>query len=302
MKLLIIGAEGQVGGVFMRAFGAAAGFSAVGTARNGQNGFVRLDLNIPETIIGAFEKIRPDAAVLCSALTDVDACESDPDSALAVNGAGAALTARACGRFGSKLVYISTEYIFDGREGPYAEEAASNPINVYGASKLAGEKAVSENEDCLIIRTAGVYSYDKRSKNFAMQLINRLEKGERMNVPADQYSTPTYAPDIAEAAVRLLNLKKNGIYNVAGADFINRYEFAVFAARQLGLNDKLITPKKTPELAQKASRPLRAGLEIFKLERETGFKPCGAERGIAKVKEDWKRDDFHESNSGASGI
>lgn len=290
MKLLIIGASGQVGAALLDFCGGKPGLEAFGAARSAGD-LIPLDLAVPSTVNSAFEAVRPDAAVLCSALTHVDKCEENPALAEKINAEGPRIAAECCRRFDSRLVYLSTEYVFDGVSGPYSEEDAPNPISVYGKTKLCGEKAVlGLGKAALVVRTTVVYSYNPASKNFIMQLISLLGKGEKMNVPYDQYSNPTYAPDLAGAITELLRLEKSGIYNVVGKDLLSRYDFAVRACGILGLDASLLVPRKTAELGQKAPRPLRAGLKTGKLLRETGKVPSGIDRGVERVRMLWKKE------------
>ncbi|MEK7850587.1 MAG: sugar nucleotide-binding protein, partial [Deltaproteobacteria bacterium] len=188
-------------------------------------------------------------------------------------------------KYGSKMVYISTDYVFDGENGPYREDDAPNPLGYYAWTKLEGEGITAFTPHNLIIRTTGVYSADPDSLNFVMQVIKRLGAGESMRVPSDQYGNPTLADNLAEGIMALLTLVKTGIYNVAGSDFMDRYSFALLIADVFGLDKTLVSPIDTRSLGQKAKRPLRAGLVVEKIEKETGVKMVGAREGLMFVRE-----------------
>jgi len=281
MKALIIGASGQIGGT-LAALCVRRRIEVYGTSRKGQ-GFLYLDLADPASISAAFEKSAPDLVLLCSAMTHVDNCERDPELALKVNAAGPALVAGECRRSGAKLVYFSTEYVFDGTGGPYGEADAVNPVSVYGRTKLEGERAALAVKGAMAVRTTVVYSHNPASKNFIMQLISNHRSGARMRVPSDQFSNPTYAPDLAAAVLDLVEKGASGIYNVVGPDWLNRYDFALKACAAFGFDPAFLEPRLTSELGQAAARPLKAGLRTEKLARELGRSLPPAEESLRKI-------------------
>jgi dTDP-4-dehydrorhamnose reductase len=281
-RALVIGASGQVGRNVARAF-AARGWEVVGTGNTRAGGGLRpLDLLDRRALRPLVEEVRPQVCVLSAGMTHVDGCEAAPERARATNVVAPTLIAEACRDAGAQLVYLSTEYVFDGLAGPYGEGDRPRPISVYGATKLEGEERVlSIHPENLSVRTTVVYGYHPADKNFVMQLIGKLEAGERMRVPADQYSSPTYAPDLAEAIASLVG-KVSGILNVVGPEIVGRYELARQAARVLGLDDRLLDPVTTAELRQAAPRPLRAGLTIGRL-RSLGVEMRGVGAGLAAL-------------------
>jgi dTDP-4-dehydrorhamnose reductase len=281
MKALIIGASGQVGGT-LAALCVRRKIEVYGTSRKGQ-GFLYLDLASPETIQAAFEKSRPDLVLLTSALTHVDNCERDPALAARINAEGPALVAAQCARAGAQLVYFSTEYVFDGAAGPYGEDDEPNPVSVYGRTKLEGERACLAVKGALSVRTTVVYSHNPASKNFIMQLIGNHKAGAKMRVPSDQYSNPTYAPELAAAVLDLAAAGASGVYNVVGPDWLNRYEFALKACEAFGFDPGFLEPKLTAELGQTAARPLRAGLKTAKLAKKLGRALVPAAESLRKI-------------------
>jgi dTDP-4-dehydrorhamnose reductase len=242
-----------------------------------------LDLAVPSTIAPVFEKSRPDLVLLCSAMTNVDGCEKDQNRAVKVNAEGPALVAEECRKAGTKLVYFSTEYVFDGVSGPYSEEDAPNPLSVYGRTKLEGEKAALALPGALSVRTTVVYSYDAASRNFIMQLIAARKAGAKMRVPSDQYSNPTYAPELAAAVLDLAEKGASGVFNVVGPDWLNRYEFALKACEDFGFAPDFLEPRLTAELGQAAARPLKAGLKTDKLAAVLGRRLPPATESLKKI-------------------
>lgn len=281
MRALIIGADGQVGGVLVSQC-VRRRIETYGTALAGSE-FLRLDLTRPETVAPAFEKSRPDLVLLCSALTNVDGCEKDPALASRINAEGPALVARECRKAGAKLVYFSTEYVFDGKDGPYGEEDPVNPLSAYGRTKLEGERACLELADALSVRTTVVYTHDPASKNFIMQLIANRRAGARMRVPSDQYSNPTYAPELAAAVLDLAEKGASGVINVVGPDWLNRYEFALKACEVFGFDPSFLEPKLTSELGQAAPRPLKAGMKTDKLAAVLGRRLPPVDESLKKI-------------------
>ncbi|OGR62153.1 MAG: hypothetical protein A2X31_03205 [Elusimicrobia bacterium GWB2_63_22] len=280
MKALIIGAAGQVGGT-LAAQCVRRRIEVYGTSRKGQ-GFLYLDLADAASIKDSFEKAKPDTVFLCSAMTHVDNCERDPELARRVNTVGTGLVAEECSRAGARLVYFSTEYVFDGAAGPYDEEAPVNPVSVYGRTKLEGEQAALAAGG-LSVRTTVVYSHNPASKNFIMQLISNHRSGARMRVPSDQFSNPTYAPELASAVLDLVEKNASGVYNVVGPDWLNRYDFAVKACAALGFSPDFLEPRLTAELGQAALRPLKAGLRTEKLAAKLGRRLPPVEDSLRKI-------------------
>ncbi|HAN04862.1 MAG: hypothetical protein A2X30_06930 [Elusimicrobia bacterium GWB2_63_16] len=281
MRALIIGASGQVGGALSSAC-VRRRIEVYGTSRRGQ-GYLFLDLAEPATIAPVFEKARPDLVLLASAMTAVDECERNPERADLVNADGPAAVAEECRKYGSKLVYFSTEYVFDGAAGPYGEDDAVNPLSAYGRSKLAGERACLALPGALSARTTVVYSHDQDSMNFVMQLINNHRAGVPMRVPSDQYSNPTYAPELAAAVLDLAAKGESGIYNVVGPDWLNRYDFALQACAAFGFDPAFVSPVETAALGQAAPRPLKAGLKTDKLAAALGRRLPPVQESLRKI-------------------
>lgn len=223
------------------------------------------------------------AAIYCAgALTHVDGCESAPEEAMRVNCHGPAALASAAGEAKVPFVFFSTEYVFDGENGPYAEDAGAHPISVYGRSKWLGEQAICQaHPGALILRTTVVYGIDPAGKNFLYALRRACLERRPFRVPRDQVSTPTYNRDLAQAAIGLVQAEATGVFHVCGSERLSRYEFAHRAARAMGLDAGNLTGVTTRELAQAAPRPLSAGLLTGKLARTLpGLRMHSIEEGV----------------------
>ena len=263
---LVIGASGQVGEHLMR-YLQSAGYPAAGTYYpDPQPGLLPLDIRDQRTVAVLLDQIRPEIIYLPAALTNVDYCELHPDESYVTNVLGTCHIAREAERIGAKLVFFSSDYVFDGASGPYTETDPVHPICEYGRQKVLGEHYISLHlSNNLIVRTTVVYGWESQGKNFVQRLLSALRVGARISVPVDQIGTPTYAPNLAQAVVELATNDAVGLYHVAGPELIDRYGFAVAAAQAFGYTaSALIQPVVTADLNQAAPRPLSAGMRVDK--------------------------------------
>lgn len=288
-KAAVIGGSGLVGQVLLRVLENHQ-YEIAGTyASRPGDGLAFLDIRDGSLVEDYFRSVQPKVAFLTAALTHVDYCEEHPEDARRVNAKGARNVAEAAARHGCKLVLYSTDYIFDGRSGPYDEEAEPAPVSVYGRIKLEAERAVREIvENALILRTTVVYGWDPRSKNFAMQLYQKLLAGTPMKVPEDQYGNPTLVDYLVEASVRLVQGDVRGVVNVVGKDLLPRSDFARALARVFGLDPKMILAVSTAGLRQRAPRPLRGGLKTEKLARLLGTEAMPLEEALKRLRRQWR--------------
>ncbi len=268
-RSLLVGAGGQVGAQMLRLLGPGR---ALPTSRTPPGaGWLSIDLaslsDVAQT--AALLDAHPLDAIYCIAgMTNVEACEDQAELAHDTNARGPANLALYARRLSLPFVYVSTEYIFDGRSGPYVETDAPNPISVYGQSKLAGEIAVlNAHPEALILRTTVVYGPDQREKNYIYSLLSSIAAGRTINVSEDQISTPTYNQDLVRTAVGLVKAGAHGFFHVCGPQLLSRLNFARSVLRLMEIDDRLLRPVLTAQLGQRAARPLLAGLEIGKLKR-----------------------------------
>lgn len=292
-RALVIGASGQVGRHVAAAL-RARGWEVTGTyAAHPAPGLRRLDVLDDPAVEACIREVAPAVCVLSAAMTNVERCEAEPERAEAANARAPGVVAAACRQVGARLLYLSTEYVFDGTSGPYGEEDPPSPVSVYGRTKLEGERRILAADPAnLAVRTTVVFSHDPAGTNFVMQLLARLGKGERMRVPADQLSSPTYAPDLGDALGqlcepdvpdRLSRFPAPQVLNVVGPEVVDRHTFAVRAARALGLDPGLLDAVETAALGQKARRPLRAGLRVDRL-RALGLRMRSLDEALADVR------------------
>lgn len=286
---LVITTTGLVGSNLARVFRAAGAspadtyYPAVDTPRGEP-----VDITSVQSVRALFEKTAPETVILNAALTNVEYCQENRDAAYEINVKGTRNVAEACREFKAKLVFFSSDYVFDGHAGPYSETDIPHPLSVYGETKLAGESLIKDMlADHLIIRTTVVYGYEQLGKNFCYRLINTLKEGRRISVPRDQAGTPTYAYNLARVVADLIDKKRTGIYNVVGKDLVDRYEFAKRVCDVFGLDASLLTAVTTEELRQKAPRPLKAGLRTDKVRRDSSIPIMGVDEGLKAFKREF---------------
>ena len=286
LKALVIGGTGLVGGALLRAL-ERRGDEGLGTYNNRlAAGMHPLDITDRNAVISLVRDFEPTAIFVAAALTAVDYCETHEDEARRINLGGPAAAADAAAEVGAKLVYYSTEYVFDGTAGPYSEDDLVSPQGIYARSKLDAETAVQIlSPDVLILRTTVVFDWDPGSKNFAMQVWERLGAGETMRVPDDQIGNPTLARYLADASLKLVDRDIQGVLNVVGQDRVPRSEFGVRLAERLGLDAALIEPVSTASLHQIAARPLDAGLRTEKVTDLLGESPLTLDEAVERFAE-----------------
>lgn len=265
MKILIFGASGLVGGNMLRYFKTKPEIEVIGTHFSFETAdtvpFNTLDLDHPDNFDVA--KFNPDVVINCGALTWVDYCEENEDESYTKTVVSTINTLKLATQFNAKYLYIGTDYVFDGQNGPYTEQASVNPLNVYARHKLEAENLVlNTNENALSLRITNVYGDEIRDKNFVSRLYNLAISGEEnhLKLPYDQYATPVNAFDIARAAYLLLRDEKSGIYNIASTDFVNRLQLAQMVLKHVPGNKVTLEPISTKELNPPANRPLTGGL------------------------------------------
>lgn len=263
MRVLVVGASGQLGGALVTHL-AGRGHEVVGTHHGQpQPGTRPLDLRDHAATDRCLAETEPHWVVCPGALTHVDYCESHPDEAMAVNRDAPAAAARAAAKRGAGFVYYSTEYVFDGEAGPYAEDDPANPQSVYALSKLEGERRVAtENPRAIVIRSTVIYGPERQGKNYVYQVLRRARAGQPIQAPSDQRSSPTYSLDLAAATVELIERDFRGLLHVAGPEVMDRHAFVLEVCTAFGLDPGLVQAVSTEWLRQPAARPRRAGLLI----------------------------------------
>jgi dTDP-4-dehydrorhamnose reductase len=245
-----------------------------------------LDITHKEEVKDAAKKFNPDIIINTAAYTNVDGCETERELSWKVN-VDAVKNLIIASRFNSsKIIHISTDYIFDGKTGGYDEDSTPNPKSFYGKSKLASENAlIASGINFAILRTMILYGTGKNIRpNFALWMIQKLEKNEPVKIVDDQYGQPTIVDDLALAIARIVERDRSGIYNLCGSEYLNRYEFALKLADIFEFDKSLIIPIKTKDLHQAADRPMNSSFITIKAETELGIKPLNVTDGLYFLK------------------
>jgi dTDP-4-dehydrorhamnose reductase len=269
-RILILGSSGQVGALVARELERHRIGAIVRAARSGGESEMRFDLRRPQTISRIVSNAKPTDVVLAAAATNVTWCEEHPDESRLVNVTGTMAVAEAAESAGARLTFISTDYVFDGLQGPYRESDPPNPINVYGRDKLDAERSVLSAESRnLVVRTCQVFGWDHRRMNFVLQVVDRLRRGERVEAADNLIGTPTYGPDLARSLVHLVLDDARGVWHVAGSTVLSRYDFARRIARSFSLDPNQVTRVIYDPQRDIVSRPEHAGLVTEHVGRST---------------------------------
>ncbi|HKI75871.1 MAG TPA: dTDP-4-dehydrorhamnose reductase [Candidatus Bathyarchaeia archaeon] len=296
-RLLVIGSTGLVGSKVV-ALAERYGFDAYGTQHSRRSPLPKtLDLDITDRVATRelVEKIRPEAIVNTAAVTNVDYCETHKEEAQRVNVDGVRNLAEAARDRQCRLIQVSTDFVFDGKSGHYSERDPPSPFQVYGQTKLEAEKIVSSLPSYAIARPSVIYGWNptvvKRTAsdsgkpmNFAMFVLDKLKKKETVKAVTDQYSSPTFADNLAEALLRLTEHSENGIFHTAGGSCVSRFEFATKVAEIFGYETRLIQPVTSGEFKQLAERPKNSCLRIDEAEKNLGMKFLTVDEGIGEMK------------------
>lgn len=270
MRVAVIGSTGQLGTDLLEVLVQAGSYEVLGLSHR------EIECTDPVSIETALRTARPDVVVNCAAFVRVDESEDRPGDAFRVNSLGALAVARACARIDALCVYISTDYVFDGGKGsPYTESDASRPINVYGASKLAGEHLVQQaSPRWLVVRMASLFGKagsSGKGGNFVETILAKARAGESLRLVNDVRMSPTYSRDGAQALEILLRQRASGLFHVTNAGNCTWYEFACKALEIAGMSNT-IDPISSSNYPMKARRPKDSSLESTKL--DLSLKEC----------------------------
>ena len=236
----------------------------------------------------ALQKTKPEAVIHSAALTNVDKCELEKKLAWKTNFEATAHLAQLCKKHGVFLIYVSTDYVFDGEKGMYKETDKPAPVNHYGLTKLKGEEAVQTLDNYCIARGSVIYGSTPTTgkTNFALWLIDKLQKKEEVKIATDQWNSPTLNVNMAEMIIEALERRVNGILHTAGATRLSRHEFAEHIAKTFNLDTKHITPIQAKHLKWVAKRPKDSSLNVKKAEQRLTNRPLRIHEALEKMKEE----------------
>lgn len=273
MTIIVTGSNGQVGSAIKN------DADVIGIDQESAD----LTQDITEDdVIEEIESHNPSAIIHTAAYTSVDGAEENPERARQVNVEGTRHIAKAAERTNAHLVYISTDYVFDGVKGNYSESDKTNPVNVYGATKLEGEYiANSLDAPTTILRTSVVF--DGAHQNFFTWAISELQQNDEVDAVTDQIASPTYAPNLAEICIEAVKENRTGIYHAAGPDQISRYDALIQVKEVLDISGT-IKPINMNDLSWTAKRPKDSSLDISKLVHEFDTKPISISEAFQRIR------------------
>jgi len=243
-----------------------------------------LDITNPHDVQSVMSAVKPDFVINTAAMTNVDQCEEEKEACWSQNVSAVSYLAKACKEQNAFFLHLSTDFIFDGSDGPYDEEAEPKPISYYGESKLAAEEILLKSEiDWAIARTVLVYGItpNMSRSNIILWVKKSLEQQKQIQVVNDQWRTPTLAEDLAMGCYLIIENNAKGIYNISGKDFLNPYQMAVMTAEFFELDQTYITETDGSKFKQKAKRPPKTGFIIDKAINDLGYQPVTFKEGIA---------------------
>ncbi len=292
MRILVTGANGFTAYYICKLL-LEKGYTVIATGKNesrlpfSPEHFIyeKMDLTRRHTIKPIFEKHRPDCIIHAAAMTQVDACEENRDEAYKVNVTGTENLLSEAGERTGRFIFLSTDFVFDGKNGMYRETDETGPVNYYGMTKLLAEKAVEKYaHEWVIARTCLVYGMPQGGKDNILTVVKRkLEAGERYRVVDDQWRTPTWVEDLAKGIVLVIEKRAKGYYHLSGKDLLTPYRMAIRAAAYLKRDSSLLEKVTEKNFLQAAKRPLRTGFNIEKAKKELGFDPVSFEEGMKKT-------------------
>jgi dTDP-4-dehydrorhamnose reductase len=295
MKILLTGSNGMLGSQLLKSL-AENGFPVLATGKgefkhnslifNDIIKYTEMDLldhgSVEKTIID----YKPTHILHLAAITQVDECEQNRELCYSVNVDSTSCIIKLAEQLSAKLIYLSTDFVFDGLNGPYKEDDHVCPVNYYGTTKIEAENILLQSKvNHCIIRT--ILLYDKPSDTGRTNFINwvkgNLEKNSPIQVVDDQIRTPTYIPDLVKAILEVIKRDTRGIYHVSGADTLSPYEMAIAVAEHLGLDKSLITAVNASTFNQPAKRPLKTGFIIDKVRKDMNYIPTPFKQSLQVI-------------------
>lgn len=294
MKILITGANGLLGQNAVKYFSETAGYEVIATGRgscrlpeNNRNfRYISFDNTDREKVIAHITAVSPDIILHAAAMSQPDACELDPKACFDCNVNATRYFTEAAAIVNAKMIYVSTDFIFSGDDGPYRETDKAKPVNYYGQTKWEGEQIVQESSlHWAIVRTVLVYGniLSGTRSNMVTWVKDNLEKEKPIKVVSDQIRTPTYVEDLVKGIQLIIEKKAEGVFHISGREVLTPYEMATQVADYFNLNKNLMTKVDASVFSQPAQRPLKTGFIIEKAEKELGYHPIGFHEGIRRM-------------------
>jgi dTDP-4-dehydrorhamnose reductase len=296
--ILVTGSNGLLGQKITEKVLKEGGVNLIATSKGDnrfpiKEGYIYADMDISnaEQVYEIVKKYKPDAIIHTAAVTNVDIAEANKVLAFKLNVEAVMTLIAVCEKNDVQLIHLSTDFIFDGEDGPYTEEGVPNPLSYYGETKLLAEEAIKKS-DCkwAILRTILVYGIvsDMSRSNIVLWAKGALEKGNSLNVVNDQWRMPTLAEDLADSCLLAVEHNAQGVYHISGRDMMSISELVAKVADFWGLDKNLINEISGASLNQTAKRPGKTGFILDKSIRELAYNPHTFEEGLAILDEQLK--------------
>jgi dTDP-4-dehydrorhamnose reductase len=298
LKILVTGSNGLLGQKLIQLLSKKDSVELLATSK-GENRFKNkegyqyqsLDITNRTEVLDVVDSFKPDAIINTAAMTNVDACESDKTLCWDLNVNAVKYFIEASEKVNSHLIHLSTDFVFDGEDGPYKEEDKPNPLSYYGESKYEAEKLLAaSNIKWSIARTIIVYGIvdDMSRSNIVLWAKEALEKGNPLTIVDDQFRSPTLAEDLAMGCYLIAQKEAEGIFHLSGKDVMSIIDLVYKVADFYGLDKSIITPIKTASLNQAAKRPPKTGFVLDKSINDLGYNPVSFEEGLAELTKQFK--------------
>ena len=276
MKFLVTGSTGLVGRQVVRDLVEKSHkvYSCYNNQKPQHGNPIHLDLIDLPSVVVTVEQVKPDVIIHLAAMTDVDGCEAQKDLAFLINSQATEKLAKQAALQNAFFLYVSTDYVFDGTKEFWKENDLPNPLGNYGKSKLDGEKAIQNlASSWCIARTSTPFGLHPTKKSFPLWVAENLKSKKEINVLVDQFTSPTYVPNLSKMLIEISERQLLGIYHASGASRISRYEFAELVSERLNLDKKFLKPSTVDEITWKANRPKDSSLDVSKATSILNEKP-----------------------------
>lgn len=291
-RILVFGSNGMLGQRTIKFYSDKVDIELLGSSvedrpvyKNAE--YVSCDITKRDQVKKVVFDFYPDYIINAAAYTNVDRSETEREAAWKLNVKAVEYLAETCRVLDSRLIHISSDYIFDGKKGPYEENAKPNPVGYYGRTKLASENALKISGSMhTIIRTNVLYGAAESRPDFVRWVVDSVRSGKQIRIVTDQINNPTFLDDLVQGINKVIEFNKLGVYNIGGREFLSRFKFTEIIADYFNLDKSLICPIVTEELNQPAPRPLRSGLLTLKAEIELGYKPTSIIESLAIMKKE----------------
>ncbi|MFK7952634.1 MAG: NAD(P)-dependent oxidoreductase [Ekhidna sp.] len=288
-KILITGANGLLGQKLVKLYRDNSAVQIIATGKGddrnpkGDHVYHTLDITSKEEVSELIEKVKPDVVINTAAMTHVDQCELDPDTCWKLNVSAVDYLLRACGANNAFFLHLSTDFIFDGENGPYKEDDVPNPQSKYAESKLISEGLIENSGvDYAIVRTMLVYGIvpGLSRSNIILWVKKSLEEGKEIKVVNDQWRTPTLAEDLAKGCALVVEKEAKGVFHISGKDMLTPYDMAISTADYFDLDKSLMEEVDGSIFTQPAKRPAKTGFILDKARSILGYEPVSFQEGL----------------------